>query len=1044
VLPNKIMPTKKKLLVSPSKGAKFHKKDRDLTSNHAKKQSIKDMLSRGQPSFSTGMKRPPETNPNTTPFPTFPAPPANCTNYFQHLAEIEHPSVVDNSPKRSKLKPQPSLQSAIAGAPSLPVKPLDPKKKITKTSLRLQTDSPTTTACTICKKTALDDYYCKGCNKQVHHQCAIRREQETGNLYFCSIECESVNIDTTVSGSVQDDDKLAPCVICKSQVSNDCRCRQCDGRLHCFCAVDEGLEGHGQIYLCTQCHKGDKIPNTVHPTTSPVVDHTSQEKQSAADSAHVLRQPMLKGVQTDDSTMTMDKPTAVGNPTVDKQPVVQGAPVNGTTNNLNRKPSAKRDTNGVIRKSIRFTDVSDDDSEDPLIRLNTQQRSKQRDQPTDIQLKENQHRPFIHRYDLKVEIKSTETESECEKLIIKQLHLFFSLILQADSTSIIPPYLSLDRSAGGFTDLSSKFPVTQVQGFTAIKRYFSRIFPRIDGGQFYCNIILATTASPDWLQNSLRQHLRDHRFGLWRRSIDCEQVSEIGWLLYSTRQQDVERISQHLSYLTKEKVGARWRTVRTSNTFQRRRNTQSDKSPPIQAIHLECDSRMVQSIKYKIAKLYSSTTNTFPDGTKMRLIPPISTIISKESKEKYGLVVARQAAFTSKIATGTSWEFSQNLLLDHKHKTTGLTLREAIMGIESSKYPGLPVFHTVDKAWGSDNGVNFNFLPENESEARMYIAGLIPYLRDSVGEWFLHAFSTEAIERHSDSVFDPASKQIYSTSDAWVNNSLLLDQEFNFTDNPSVGNVSANVPLFQATNHGTSYFNDIDSVSTFRSKHSQAINDHKGDTNTDGSASPETSTADSSATVNANTLPQTDAQEPNKGMHDGNTPIAGSMSDDTSGHRPTVRSPLIPSVTVSTKDQAVSSITDMESKYSKLESYVTSITDNMEKMLHQIHAQQTKYNTNQQEMLSIIQTIMPIVNTHKGSTNNPQATTQPTNVTISPNTMQTPPSASATLVPTQNNLTLTGGQDGAASIQANPLHGIDISGGKDQVNIPDKSTGHGL
>lgn len=47
------------------------------------------------------------------------------------------------------------------------------------------------------------------------------------------------------------------------------------------------------------------------------------------------------------------------------------------------------------------------------------------------------------------------------------------------------------------------------------------------------------------------------------------------------------------------------------------------------------------------------------------LIPTISTIISQQSKEKYGLVVAKQAAFTAHLVTGTSWEFSQNLLLDH-------------------------------------------------------------------------------------------------------------------------------------------------------------------------------------------------------------------------------------------------------------------------------------------------------------------------------------------------------------------------------------------
>lgn len=35
---------------------------------------------------------------------------------------------------------------------------------------------------------------------------------------------------------------------------------------------------------------------------------------------------------------------------------------------------------------------------------------------------------------------------------------------------------------------------------------------------------------------------------------------------------------------------------------------------------------------------------------------------------------------------------------------------------------GKPVFHAIDPTWGMDNGVNFNFIPENEAEARMFIA----------------------------------------------------------------------------------------------------------------------------------------------------------------------------------------------------------------------------------------------------------------------------------------------------------------------------------
>ena len=54
----------------------------------------------------------------------------------------------------------------------------------------------------------------------------------------------------------------------------------------------------------------------------------------------------------------------------------------------------------------------------------------------------------------------------------------------------------------------------------------------------------------------------------------------------------------------------------------------------------------------------------FPDGTKMQSMPMVTTIISQQSKEKYGfLAIAKQEAFLAKLCTGTSCEFSQNLLL---------------------------------------------------------------------------------------------------------------------------------------------------------------------------------------------------------------------------------------------------------------------------------------------------------------------------------------------------------------------------------------------
>jgi len=198
----------------------------------------------------------------------------------------------------------------------------------------------------------------------------------------------------------------------------------------------------------------------------------------------------------------------------------------------------------------------------------------------------------------------------------------------------------------------------------------------------------------------------------------------------------------------------------------------------------------------------------------MRLILPIGTIISHASKEKYGLVVARQAAFILKIGMGTSWEFSQNLLLDHLQKDTVATMREILMNIKLTEFPGHPVFHAIDTAWGSDNVVNFNFHPENKVEAGMCITGLIPYIRDTKGEEYLKIFSSEAVECHMDLVFDEETKKIFSNTDIWVHNSLVLDDECNFTETPTNIEPTSSAAFYSA--EVPTIFKDLDSVSTFR------------------------------------------------------------------------------------------------------------------------------------------------------------------------------------------------------------------------------------
>jgi hypothetical protein len=149
----------------------------------------------------------------------------------------------------------------------------------------------------------------------------------------------------------------------------------------------------------------------------------------------------------------------------------------------------------------------------------------------------------------------------------------------------------------------------------------------------------------------------------------------------------------------------------------------------------------------------------------MRLVPPFNTILSSGNRQKYASLIARQSAINSRLGSGTTWEFSTNLMIDRPEPSSGLSLRQILMAIPSQVFPHTPLFHTIDKQWRSENGVTFTFLPENESDARSLIAGFIPFLRHTADPWYMKMFTTEAKLRHSSSKWDQATRQVFSVEE---------------------------------------------------------------------------------------------------------------------------------------------------------------------------------------------------------------------------------------------------------------------------------------
>jgi hypothetical protein len=141
--------------------------------------------------------------------------------------------------------------------------------------------------------------------------------------------------------------------------------------------------------------------------------------------------------------------------------------------------------------------------------------------PSGTWLKNLQQRQHIHQFDLRLKIASSNLEEASQK-----------------SCPVFSPQFYKQM-------LLLLFPHTY------------NMYPKPDGGFIYCQLILATSCPIDSLIEKIRPSLMQYNLGLWQRLTDCEQVSDIGWLLYSTRHQDEQSLAHLLSSLIGEPIGLR-------------------------------------------------------------------------------------------------------------------------------------------------------------------------------------------------------------------------------------------------------------------------------------------------------------------------------------------------------------------------------------------------------------------------------------------------------------------------------------------------------
>jgi hypothetical protein len=161
-------------------------------------------------------------------------------------------------------------------------------------------------------------------------------------------------------------------------------------------------------------------------------------------------------------------------------------------------------------------------------------------------------------------------------------------MLSADKTILIPPYYELDCSNDSFQDLSQSYKIDELESFTKMKRYFSRLGNRNPAtGYIYCSCIIAASNPHSAIMTKVSQILQESKLSLWPRSSDHENVGRIRWLLYSLQDMDVNRLKTILITLTSYEISVKWMKINTEYGSKCGKASSAAPDEPIKALVLE-------------------------------------------------------------------------------------------------------------------------------------------------------------------------------------------------------------------------------------------------------------------------------------------------------------------------------------------------------------------------------------------------------------------------------------------------------------------------
>jgi hypothetical protein len=323
----------------------------------------------------------------------------------------------------------------------------------------------------------------------------------------------------------------------------------------------------------------------------------------------------------------------------------------------------------------------------------------------------------VTRIALKLTIPATKNSDKAALGIFKE---FITELIASDEKAQVYPWFSKHDRNHSRLKTANDTP-TAVSSF---RIYANKVFIG-DSNKIltiYPNVRIGHEKPLKDIRRDMRNWLLEGKHGMYYKMLQAEHSSEVGWLLYSTRDMDQGALADEMSDILGFNLGLRWKVI---DLGVRGKIPESQK---VLALSVEVEQARRSQYQRKLISMYGRDVkgvHEYPNGVRLRFVKQKSDCCNTNEKAKIDRLRKRQQMFNKSIQRSQTWDI---MLLDHSVQPgVQPTLRQMIMEMTSRKYPGTPLFHSVDLD-KQGSGFVFQFSAAMRDEADCMTHCLLPYL----------------------------------------------------------------------------------------------------------------------------------------------------------------------------------------------------------------------------------------------------------------------------------------------------------------------------